>query len=378
MKHWRYHLKQALEVVNEVSSVAVHFRGPPIVNQIAVVANIVQTIASKSKYDARDLFHGWIHEPAIHVLTKEVYKEVKAHFRAVPVEKIGLASDTDTHGDKVELFQVKEDVLGFIIDEGIACRPSIHPDGDPKRVLRNVRACIWESLGDCATYEQSGFMESRSSLCAHSFKSFDCALAPEIWDIQKRYKACGHSRAVLLYGEPGTGKTNTAYELGKLAGGRMLKLSMKNIGTVSNFQKTVTLLRPSVIIFDDVDRAGAALSVIEELDNLIPTGSLVIGTANFKSQLDSAVLRRFDEAIECNTLDKTMVAKIDQDALLKHRELLKTLPIVYVARYFKLMESLPVDLVDRELEKIVSLRSDAHKKWTSTLEVESEEDDYES
>ena len=122
------------------------------------------------------------------------------------------------------------------------------------------------------------------------------------------------SSTLLLYGEPGTGKTMLARYLAKRVGlpfvrvkfsmlmSSLLGATQQNIAKIFNFVKTT----PCVLCFDELDAIGMSrsksqdvgemsrivISLMQELDSL-PTDVLLIGTTNRFGDLDAALLRRF-------------------------------------------------------------------------------------
>jgi hypothetical protein len=150
--------------------------------------------------------------------------------------------------------------------------------------------------------------------------------APSTWtNLQKLAERCRAfqskhlSRKILFYGPPGTGKTTLARNLAREVGeGHTLRIEASAIeaaGTRS-VMRFVELLRPRVILFDDLDRcrdsAEEILHYLEKAGDVqikstnetlpITTGLIVVGTINAIDMIDPALLRpgRFDEVIEVN------------------------------------------------------------------------------
>lgn len=116
-----------------------------------------------------------------------------------------------------------------------------------------------------------------------------------------KFIPAGISRRVLLYGPPGTGKSTMARKLSSLVGaGRTLRVDAETIEEAPHHavERMLRLLRPTVLMLDDIDRAEGSkyfLALIENL-NFVP---LIVGSVNTLTKLDPALLRpgRFDEVI---------------------------------------------------------------------------------
>lgn len=164
-------------------------------------------------------------------------------------------------------------------------------------VLRNstntASAFSLSSIGDPETYIGSG----------------DAASVDRSVDRCRKFQARGISRNLLFYGPPGTGKTTLARSIARgIGNGRTLRveanaLELAGVGAVLGF---IRILRPRVVLFDDMDRCMGAvtelLHAFEQGGSLSEVGSMMIGTINVVESVDPALLRpgRFDEVIDVN------------------------------------------------------------------------------
>lgn len=111
------------------------------------------------------------------------------------------------------------------------------------------------------------------------------------------YKEAKISRAYLLVGPPGTGKTTFCYKLAEEVGGRILfitpdVLSKNNIPHKDIIDLTGTF-KPNVLVLEDLDRVedtGLLLSLVDFIRKRSPLTTL-ISTANNRDDLVEALLR---------------------------------------------------------------------------------------
>lgn len=131
-----------------------------------------------------------------------------------------------------------------------------------------------------------------------------------------KFQRKGMSRRILFYGPPGTGKTTLARHVARSVGrGKALRIepvALAHLSTSVAYQ-FINLLRPSVILMDDIDRnADDAESLLHYLERSAKAGddwgesTTVIGTVNDVGAIDPALLRpgRFDEVLLVNEPDE--------------------------------------------------------------------------
>lgn len=130
-----------------------------------------------------------------------------------------------------------------------------------------------------------------------------------------------HISKVLLYGKPGSGKTESAYQIARLLGRDLLSARMEDLvdsrlgqtskNIISMFDEIRHLYSENVVIlFDELDSlvmnrtdshdlremGRVTSSFLKELDS-ISDNILIIATTNLINSFDKALLRRFDAKI---------------------------------------------------------------------------------
>lgn len=127
------------------------------------------------------------------------------------------------------------------------------------------------------------------------------ARADAVWRRIEPLMSAGHSRAILLDGKPGTGKTSIARNLAARAG-RCLRVPNLR----GHYFVLAWTLAPDCLIIDDFDRlAGSSTSqCLDDLASLRESVKLLIVTTNNVGALDPAVVRpgRFDELFTIESL----------------------------------------------------------------------------
>lgn len=141
----------------------------------------------------------------------------------------------------------------------------------------------------------------------------------------------GVNRAILLYGDPGTGKSTLAISIANNLNFRTLRLGSSAIGDIK-FDNFINVLRPDCVVIDDLDYADYNGEILHLLEIFRQTVKLVIVTVNDKDGLSERLLRpgRIDDLIEVNKLDESSVKKILGDEHIDLFDIVKDWPVAYI------------------------------------------------
>lgn len=146
------------------------------------------------------------------------------------------------------------------------------------------------------------------------------------------------TRALLFFGRPGTGKSTCVRAIAQGLDMRSLRLPFYAIDedVSTSLIPSLKILRPEVVIIDDVDRSRDQELLLEQLEMFRQHVRVVLATANYPEQIDNAILRpgRFDEAIQLEKLDAEIIATmIGEDVPIEYREKLGEMPIAYLNEF---------------------------------------------
>lgn len=163
-------------------------------------------------------------------------------------------------------------------------------------------------------------------------------------------------RALLFYGRPGTGKSTILRKIAQILELKTLRISFSDINNdiQSTLMPMIKILKPGVLIMDDVDRGhgnDALITLVEQFKKHI---KVILASANHTSMMSDAVLRpgRFDEVVEIDTLDMNVIEKLIGEGVEDiHKEILQKLPIVYVDEFQKLRKVLGDSAAISEIAK---------------------------
>jgi SpoVK/Ycf46/Vps4 family AAA+-type ATPase len=161
---------------------------------------------------------------------------------------------------------------------------------------------------------------------------FNCIYKEFLARERLRHYGLKNKSKILLYGEPGCGKTLSTELIAQNLGLVHIKVKFDSLmsslfgETASNLRKVFEFAEGynCVLIFDECDYiaksrttsndVGEAPRIVntflELLDNFKNTNSILIACTNLKDSLDKAIFRRFDTVIEMPLPEKVEIKKL--------------------------------------------------------------------
>lgn len=130
-------------------------------------------------------------------------------------------------------------------------------------------------------------------------------------DLYKRLNSSlkkGRFRSLLLYGNPGSGKTSIAQYIAdnyvNEYGGKILHINLKDFEefNATDIQMFLDFIKPEVVLIDDIDQFNDPDSLLKLFETNKERHNLVIATSNSMLSLAARRPERFDEAKEINDL----------------------------------------------------------------------------
>lgn len=172
------------------------------------------------------------------------------------------------------------------------------------------------------------------------------------------------ARSYLFFGPPGTGKSFLVRWLVKELELSSLRVDLSVLlqnnhhdveSLTDDLETMLYLLRPEVMILDDVDRVSVTPQLLSFLELAQRTCKVVIGSANSLEKITGATTRpgRFDEIVKVDRLDPEVLKRIlGNDAELV--DALAGVPVAYVAEVAKRVKVLGREVALAEVPELLS------------------------
>lgn len=172
---------------------------------------------------------------------------------------------------------------------------------------------IWEHLGSSLALDvNEGNASIRPDPLTFKAPTQD---AEHYLEQLRAYVKAGEPVSMLLYGEPGVGKSTLARTMAHELHGTTLRLRADRLEHYAGFLIGIlALMRPTVVIMDDLDHADESLMLIGSMESMRQHVSVILATANDLSDFHGAILRpgRFDMVEHVTQDPKATQALLDQ------------------------------------------------------------------
>jgi len=212
--------------------------------------------------------------------------------------------------------------------------PWVKPEVTDKELNMVVGKFLWEQLGHSVLidYKSKYGIVLREDYLTDSKTS---KLATDLISYVKKYNQHSFSRAVLLCGESGTGKSYAARHAVSGLGGMSLRLTPEAAASDIDFPKLLKIFCPSAIIIEDLDHSKASKGVVKTWEEIRATNANIFVTVNNLEKLNFALLRpdRFDKIIEVKEMDEEVLASMLEGVPDEAKDLLRELPVVYINEF---------------------------------------------
>lgn len=180
------------------------------------------------------------------------------------------------------------------------------------------------------------------------------------------------NRALLFYGSPGTGKSTILRKIAEILELKTLRISFDDISSDISalLMPMIKVLKPDVLIMDDVDRSSRNSSLIALIEQFKQHVKVILASANHTQLMDQAVLRpgRFDEAVPVELLDMAVInALVGEGVINEHKKILQELPIVYIDEFNKIRRVLGDDEAMKAVYTLQSRKSNLGSKPVDSM-----------
>ncbi len=229
--------------------------------------------------------------------------------------------------------------VGIVMDSGQITDGPYYLAEQEEDVFRTVGELAWKQLGG------RHLVYTTSNLVLDGYVDKNVRPTKQMEQLLERVKkflAAKEPRGYLFGGVPGTGKSVAIRWLVGTLGLTSVRVDLRMLDEGSSHLAATTLpsilriLRPDVIILDDIDRIEVTAELLDFLELAKSSCRIVLGSANDVESMHGAQVRpgRFDDIFEFSNLDFSVVEEIlgeNRDLA----ELVKDLPAAYVAEFGK-------------------------------------------
>ncbi len=262
------------------------------------------------------------------------------------------------NGDTALVFDLDGVDFGFIRGSGYLQGPHIDIDVSTERAWRALASALWECLGPRIRVSR-GTNQMPVLLPDPLGDTLPSERARELLKELRAYRHKGYKRAVLLYGESGTGKSYMIRWVAGQLGGLTLRVHARDLARTNALLEILRMMRPTALLLDDICRLGDPAEIMDCFESIKASSELVLATANKLSGIDPAILRpgRFDDTLEIKELGPEVRAALMESLPEEIREDASALPMAYLNELHIRIDVLGPERGLQELKTLIDRRS---------------------
>jgi hypothetical protein len=356
---WKQNFLHLLEIASDASEVLIHLRDDPRPSDyVSISLKVANSWFHHSEKFKGHPFKGW------HLVEIWEYKDFLYDISKRNYPNKIVRDSNDIKSLIVEIDGIKFGWEDFGSGEGIN-GPFVQSDIDREVYMKALGAMVWKSIGStsCELGKKKGIVEDVWDGGVSVFRIdrqedvHKSQVAEGILERSKKFLEKGYNRSIMLYGDPGTGKSSAMRYIAKEFGKNSLRINVGDLDHLNpeDILLAIELLNPSTLMIDDFDRTQNSTKLLSALEGFNNTLQLLMVSVNDVQALEPAVTRpgRFDDIIEVKTLDEGIINNLIGEGLPeKIKDRLKRLPIAFIVDFHKRREVLGLE---ESLKEVVEL-----------------------
>lgn len=354
--------EKATHVISNVADVVVHLKTPTVVGLALVAARALNSYREVTNVETEEFFRDWTF---LDVSPLDEVAYAIAHRK-----KLIVTEESVKDKGKIVTATIMGSKMGWIVYDGWKYGPWVPLGTDVEQVRNALAAMVWEDVGNAATIEVDA-MGKLQVVPDPLTDVLPSKTAEDLYLQLKRFTDKGYERAVLLYGEAGTGKSQIMRYVANRFGGLTLRLKAKELGNVRKLPAVLKILKPSALLIDDMDRSPST-AIMDEFEAIKASTQIFMVSVNDITKLDPATLRvgRFDVRMELTKLDDEVIEKLLSGVSPAAATRLRNLPVAYIGEFLKIRDVAETeDEIMSEIDALV-----ATNKLVQELVEESKKD----
>lgn len=293
------------------------------------------------------------YKPSIAKNVWEYFDEGEGDWRRFPIEYnkmvINGAKDLTVADEYLDadvkfayacLAKIGNERVGWVVENGQCIEGPYYREDREAETFDALGQLLWQMLGGKhLLYTTSGLVLD----AYHDHGVIPTDQMRELLDRTQLFMRAKEPRSYLLAGAPGTGKSVAIRWLATALGLTSVRIDLRLLSSdadsrgstvAASLQTMLRILKPDVMILDDLDRIEVCAEVLAFLETARQSSRVVMASANRVGALRGAATRpgRIDDIIEFEFLDLNVVQKILGE-FADLAELVSELPAAYVAEF---------------------------------------------